>query len=251
MLDVYWLEQTEADLPAENDWLSAGEALCLASMRFPKRRADWRLGRWTAKRILSAYLQLPSLPSFLSTIEIRPAPSGAPQVLVGGKPASITISLSHRAGTALCAVADGDVELGCDLELIEPRSQAFISDYFTAEERHALEGASEAERARLSTLIWSAKESALKALRAGLRLDTRSVTVKLAKRQSPPEDEHPREGSWRGLLVSSTDGQLFEGWWKQSGNLLRTVVGTPPPTYPRAFNCLSEYQVPGQLKTSH
>ena len=26
MMDVYWLEQTEADLPAENDWLSASEA---------------------------------------------------------------------------------------------------------------------------------------------------------------------------------------------------------------------------------
>jgi hypothetical protein len=36
-------------VPAENDWLSAIEGVCLNSMRFAKRRNDWRLGRWTAK----------------------------------------------------------------------------------------------------------------------------------------------------------------------------------------------------------
>ena len=29
-MDVYWLEQTEADVPAENQWLSAREMLRLA-----------------------------------------------------------------------------------------------------------------------------------------------------------------------------------------------------------------------------
>ena len=56
----HWLEQTEADLPAANDWLSAGERLRLDGMRFAKRHADWRLGRWTAKRALAAYLNLPT-----------------------------------------------------------------------------------------------------------------------------------------------------------------------------------------------
>ena len=41
MTDVYWLEQTEADVPAENDWLSAGEIRRLSDMRFAKRRGDW------------------------------------------------------------------------------------------------------------------------------------------------------------------------------------------------------------------
>jgi 4'-phosphopantetheinyl transferase len=59
-MDIYWLEQTEADLPAENQWLSAREMLRLARMRFAKRRTDWRLGRWTAKRALAASLNLPT-----------------------------------------------------------------------------------------------------------------------------------------------------------------------------------------------
>jgi len=59
MTDVYWLEQTEADVPAEDDWLSEREAVRLGRMRIPKRRADWRLGRWTAKRALAACLKLP------------------------------------------------------------------------------------------------------------------------------------------------------------------------------------------------
>ena len=46
---VAWLEQSEADLPPHDDWLSVDEALQLDRLRFAKRRADWRLGRWTAK----------------------------------------------------------------------------------------------------------------------------------------------------------------------------------------------------------
>ena len=39
-MDVYWLEQVGADVPPNDDWLSASEAACLARLRFAKRRAD-------------------------------------------------------------------------------------------------------------------------------------------------------------------------------------------------------------------
>ena len=46
-MDVYWLEQTEADVPAENDWLSASEdgppeqhALCEAPRRLAAGTLD-------------------------------------------------------------------------------------------------------------------------------------------------------------------------------------------------------------------
>ena len=78
-MDVCWLEQTEADVPAENDWLNASEAARLNAMRFAKRRADWRLGRWTAKRALAVCLNLPFDRRALAGIEIRSAPSGAPE----------------------------------------------------------------------------------------------------------------------------------------------------------------------------
>src|ERR1035437_513227 len=108
-MNVYWLEQSEADVPAENDWLSANEAVGLNGMRFAKRRADWRLGRWTAKRALSVYLDVPAHPQVLKKIEIRAAPSGAPEVFLGAQPAAVTISLSPGAGIAACAVTKSGV----------------------------------------------------------------------------------------------------------------------------------------------
>ncbi len=223
-MNVYWLEQTEVDLPAENDWLSPAEAARYSRLRFPKRRADWRLGRWTAKRAVAAFLN-PSSPSpGLAAIEIRPAPSGAPEVFIGNRPAECTISISHRDGVAACAIAQPGARLGCDLELVEPRSEAFIADYFTGDEQDQVARAATADRFRVVALVWSAKESALKALHVGLRLDTRSVTV------TPGEWRAGED--WCPLWVRREAGETFHGWWQRSGTLLCTLVGDPPPDRP-------------------
>jgi 4'-phosphopantetheinyl transferase len=226
-MKVYWLEQKEADVPAANDWLSANEAFCLRGLRIAKRRTDWRLGRWTAKCALSAYLEVPANPQVFHKIDIRPAPSGAPEAFFGDQPAA-TISLSHRSGVAICAVAMSGVEMGCDLEMVEPRSDAFVADYFTVEEQALVARASTADRASLLALLWSAKESALKALREGLRLDTRSVIVN-------PLAESLHLNDWTPMSVRYTGGQVFQGWWQHAGNLVRTVVANPPPDSPISF----------------
>jgi len=228
-MDVHWLEQTSANLPAADDWLSAGEAMRLSAMRFAKRRGDWRLGRWTAKRAVSFYLNLPADPQSLARIEIRPASSGAPEVFLGNVPAPVTISISHREGRAACAIAGPLVGLGCDLEIVEPRSDAFAADYFTAAEQTWVARAPAADQPRLLALLWSAKESVLKALREGLRLDTRRVTV-------DPIDARPSAGanSWRPLAAQYA-GQDFHGWWQQAGKLVRTMVAAPAPSSPLAF----------------
>jgi 4'-phosphopantetheinyl transferase len=235
LMNVYWLEQSEADVPAENDWLSATETGRLNGMRFAQRRADWRLGRWTAKRALSVCLDVPAHPHVLKKIEICPAPSGAPEVFFDSQPAAVTISLSHRCGIAACAVAMSDVKLGADLEKIEPRSDAFVADYFTLEEQALVAHASASDRDRLLALLWSGKESALKALREGLRLDTRSVIV------IPGGTSFGRNG-WNELRVRHPCGpttgdhhpgdQVFLGWWQHADNIVRTVVAAPPPHSP-------------------
>jgi 4'-phosphopantetheinyl transferase len=229
-MNVYWLEQTEADVPAENDWLSASEAVCLSGMRFLKRRADWRLGRWTAKCALSIYLNIPAHPEVFRKMEIRPASSGAPEAFFANQPAGGTISLSHSSGIAACTVAAPGVELGCDLEMAEPRSDAFVADYFTLEEQALVAHASAPDRPRLLALLWSAKESALKALRVGLRLDTRTVIA------IPCATSFDRNG-WSQLRVRHTGdhsagAQVFHGWWHQADNILRTVVAAPTPDAP-------------------
>ncbi len=229
-MNVYWLEQTEADVPAENDWLSANEAVCLSGLRFARRRADWRLGRWTAKRALSIALDMPAHSQVLKKIDIRPAPSGAPEAFVNNQPAMVTISLSHRDGKAICAVAPSGVEMGCDLEVVEPRSDAFVADYFGVEEQALVAREFAADRPRLLALLWSGKESALKALRAGLRFDTRSVIV------SPLVESFDLNG-WSPLQVRYSDGhhagthlaegRVFHGWYQQADNSVRTVVSAP------------------------
>jgi 4'-phosphopantetheinyl transferase len=251
-MNVYWLEQRERDLPAEDAWLSASEAASLNTLRFAKRRADWRLGRWTAKSAVSVYLGVPAHLEMLKKIEVRPASDGAPEAFIANQPAGVTISLSHRSGIAICAVAATGVDLGCDLELVEPRSAAFVADYFVVAEQLRIAQASADDRPRLVTLFWSAKESALKALRAGLRLDTRSVMVDpfVPSFRCDGEFNSQRNdelGGWTPLRVryasrcslenlSDDDhhsiDRVFHGWWQSADDIVRTVVGTPAPESP-------------------
>jgi len=228
-MTAYWLEQREADVPTNNDWLNTNESICLDGMRFPKRRADWRLGRWTAKCALSIYLDVSARPDVFRRMEISAASSGAPEAFFDG-PAPVTISLSHRAGVAACVVEAPGVELGCDLESVEPRGDSFVADYFTIEEQSLVAHAPAADRLTLIALLWSAKESALKALRTGLRLDTRSVIV------IPCATSFDRYG-WSQLRVRhvadrSAGVRVFHGWWQSADQIVRTVVSAPPPDAP-------------------
>jgi 4'-phosphopantetheinyl transferase len=227
-MKTYWLEQTEADLPAHDGWLSSDEAVLLNGMKFAKRRADWRLGRWTAKRAAAAYLNLPGDPQALREIEVRPAPSGEPQLFRADGPAAVTISISHCAGIAVCAIAISGAQLGCDLEVIEPRGGSFVADYFTGEEQELISREPEERRPRLVTLLWSAKESALKALHEGLRLDTRCVAVTL----NTGDDPSPGMSRWQPLQVCNAGGEIFHGWWHRTHQLVRTLVGAPAPAPP-------------------
>jgi 4'-phosphopantetheinyl transferase len=224
-MQVYWLEQAEADTPVEDNWLNSSEQLCLHGFRVPKRRADWRLGRWTGKRALTAYFNAPGCPDTLARIEIRPSASGAPEVFLADTPGAVTISLSHRSGRALCAVAQRAVKLGCDLEIVEPRSDAFIRDYFAAEEARVIKEAPDEDRARLAVLIWSGKESALKALHTGLRLDTRSVTVSF-------ENASLDSKGWLALQARCSGNMVLHGWWQHAGNMIRTIVADQRLHYP-------------------
>jgi len=229
-MHVYWIEQTEANVPADDEWLIPGEAACLQRLRFAKRRADWRLGRWTAKRAAAAYLKMQGSPAAL---EIRAAPSGAPDVLFRSTPADVTISISHRAGRAVCAVARPGAAVGCDLEIVEPRSDAFAADYFTPEEQSLVARAG-ADRYGLLALLRSGKESALKALRVGLRLDTRCLSVR------PVDAQDSSVGAiWHPLQVDVSSGEILHGWWQRAGEIVRTLVAAPvarPPAQidPRA-----------------
>jgi len=245
-MDLYWFEQSLANVPQGETWLSAREADHLRNLRFPKRRADWLLGRWTAKNAVAAFLDISAESPALSDIEIRPALSGAPEVFLRNEPASVSISLSHRAGVGACALAPSCVLLGCDLETVEPHGDAFTADYFTTEEQALVAKFEAADRLRLLALLWSAKESALKLLREGLRLDARHVVVSFLGKPEFQTDNQENSAQrdcvsirtssqyncWNPLQVCHANAQIFYGWWSQTGALLRTVLGAPPTDPP-------------------
>jgi 4'-phosphopantetheinyl transferase len=221
MMKIYWLEQSISDVPLDDEWLSQREQLVLAGMRIAKRRADWRLGRWTAKRAVAAYLQLSLEAKQLVAIEVRPAASGAPEVFFENQSPYCSISLSHRDGVGSCAVVPPGGIVGCDLELVEPHSEAFLTDYFTPEEQASVARSLPEQRDRLLAVLWSAKESALKALRTGLRADTRTVWASITDMDSKAA------GEWHPLSVESDAHQVFAGWWNCTDRLVRTVVSVP------------------------
>jgi 4'-phosphopantetheinyl transferase len=126
------------------------------------------------------------------------------------------ISISHSGPWA--AVAVGPVApLGCDLEEVRSLDDATVDLFFTDRERAGIRAAgSRAARDHRTILLWSAKESALKALRAGLRRDTREVEASVRLE---------REGGWGALRVrDGADGRVFEGYWRDWDGFVLTVV---------------------------
>jgi 4'-phosphopantetheinyl transferase len=225
-MPVCWLEQTEGDVPVGDEWLSADERKRLAGLRILKRRRDWRLGRWTAKCALAEYLNRPRESSVFAEVELRPSPSGVPEVFLRGRPGPVAVSLSHSHGRGLCVLAPAGIVVGCDLEKIEPRSPVFLTDYFTGREQALVAQRSADRRDQLVTLLWSAKESALKAMGCGLREDPRSVHAEPDLWDMCLEEWHP-------LSVTHACGGRFFGWWRESRNLIRTVLsGSAQKKYP-------------------
>lgn len=214
-----WHLRTLADVPAGDDWLSADELAELGrGQRVPKRRADWRLGRFTAKEVVAADLGVD-----VARVTVAAAADGAPEAHVDGHPAPVTLSISHRGQWGLAVVGAAGVPVGGDLEIVEPRSDAFVREWFAPVEQRRILGA--ADRDRLGALVWSAKESAAKVLREGLRIDVRNAVVTL----SPADGQD----GWQPFRVDcTTEGQCIDGWWQVVDTLVITVASAVPTCPP-------------------
>jgi len=236
-----WLARGEDALPAGSDWLSAGEGAAAASMRFTKRRQEFLLRRLVAKHAVAVSIGGDTDALTLAGIEVRNRPSGAPYIVINGTPSHLGVSISDRAGWAVCLVGPDVDGLGCDLELVEPRTDAFVRDFLTdAEQRYVFACPAGEARHAAANLIWSAKESALKVLGTGLRRDTRSVEVTLA---AAPGAAGAAGGGWAELSVRAVEGTVFPGWWRRDGRFLFTVAAragrSRPPTGLEPSNALA------------
>jgi phosphopantetheinyl transferase (holo-ACP synthase) len=222
--EIRYLIEREADRPEALHWLGQGEAEVLGGLASPARRASFLLGRWAAKRAAFALLARRGQARRYDQIEIRAAASGAPEIWISGARAPMSLSLSHREGEALAVLGPAGVALGGDLEVVEPRSAALVGDFFTEGERARWEAAAPDDRDALAGLVWSAKESALKALGEGLRRDTRSVEVEIAA-------EADAQG-WRTIAAHLAEGGALGGHARIDGTRILTIVAigvTTPP----------------------
>lgn len=217
---IWWQSAGLSDVPDDDRWMDPTMAARLGRMQYPKRISETRLARWTAKVAVARILGVELDSESLRRVVIRNAPDGAPEAWYDEEPFDGVIAMTDRADWAVCAVLAGGGRVGCDLELVEPRSNAFVADYLTeAEQKVVAAGDSDLT----ANLIWSAKESALKVLRAGLRRDTRTVEVDLGDSDAT---------DWQPLSVRDTSGPEFPGWWIRYGEFVLTAVSeipTPPP----------------------
>ncbi|MCP3973370.1 MAG: 4'-phosphopantetheinyl transferase superfamily protein [bacterium] len=221
--DPAWWSAHLGSVPADAAWVDDREAERFAAMAFTKRYDEARLARYTAKSAVARFLGRPVDPEALREITVRNAPDGAPEVMVDDYDSGIMIAMTDRADWSVAAVAHGPDRIGCDLELVEARSDAFVGDYFTAKEQKLTRESPEPDLT--SNLIWSAKESALKVLRTGLRRDTRTVEVSLGS-QSP---------GWSQLTITLDEGGELGGWWIRYGRFILTVAGAAQLRSPRSL----------------
>jgi len=217
---VRWAAARAEDLPRGEAWLASAERLALARLTVPKRRGDWLLGRFVARKVLL----LADVVSREEEVSVLASPSGAPEVFVAGTAAPLVLSLTHSHGVAAAAIAPSGARLGLDLERIEARGGSFLEDWFTPSERAFVEAATGGEAALRATLVWSAKESVMKALREGLRIAPRDVeAVPVAG---------PADGLWRPFGAHGPGDAEWSGWWRAEEGYVLSAVADPPSDPP-------------------
>lgn len=175
----------------------------MSNHRTDKRRAEWRTGRWAAKSAVARRLGVDP-----AQVEVVAAADGAPQAFLADCRLPVRVSISHRDWSAVALATPPAVAAGCDLEVVEARTQAFAADWLTSNEVAQVDAATSTEQDALITLIWSAKESVLKALRLGLSVDTRRVDVAVGD----------------GTFDAGFDGRHIKGWWMRAGRFVITAA---------------------------
>ena len=157
----------------------------LASLRAEKRRGQSVAAELLlihAVRSVDASCELP--------LKLMTDPQGKPAIAGN----ALYFSLSHTEGFCVCAV--GDRELGVDTERKRPYREALVRRFFHEEERRLLLRAD--DPAECFTLLWTLKESYLKALGCGLTRPLDSLCLYLEPHIGLAGD--PSVGFWHGKL---------------------------------------------------
>jgi 4'-phosphopantetheinyl transferase len=139
---------------------------------FERDRQRYITGRGFLRLLLGAYLQADA-----SQIRFSYTTYGKP-ILAGVQPIPLNFNLSHSADKILYAFTPA-IQMGIDLEHVQPMPDEdhFAKLYFSARESRQLGALDGAEKTAAFFKLWTAKESYLKAVGAGLAGELNQVEV--------------------------------------------------------------------------
>ena len=136
-----------------------------------------------------------------------------------------TFNLSHSGKYVLCSASDREGEMvGCDIETVKEARMKVAERFFCPEEMaHIQKQDGDRNRADAFFRYWVLKESFMKAVRLGMKLDTRKFEIEFDKEDHPvlvkkPEEfperffykEYQMDGVNAKMAVCSTSDQFAE-----------------------------------------
>jgi len=144
--------------------------------RNPNVQRTWLLGRIAAKDAVRDLRWQEGVERiFPIEIQVRNDESGRPTVQ-GPLADGVHISIAHTDGLAVAMAAVG-VDVGIDIERVEPRPPSFLATALTDAERTLLDTTDPMERDRTITAWWAAKEAVAKARGTGMEGRPRDFEV--------------------------------------------------------------------------
>jgi 4'-phosphopantetheinyl transferase len=176
------------------DLLQAVDRGRAENARSPRAERDW----WVSRALLQQ--ARPVAPESGGAAPLSPGQS----VLSPGQPA---LSLSHSGGHALVGMAPAGWRIGVDLEAIRARDTGRLAQWCCtdAEQQALAHCADEARRSKAFYLLWTLKESFIKAANLDFPADMRSVGL-MPDAPPGPALDLPADARWE------KDGDPWAGW---------------------------------------
>ncbi|MBA1347002.1 4'-phosphopantetheinyl transferase superfamily protein [Rhizobium sp. WYCCWR 11146] len=192
---VLWqYSENEGDRNRRMQSLSPDELERAATYRFERDRASFVAGRYLLRQLLSVQ-------TGMSPSKVPLAPDRHGKLRLEGRDGP-QFSLANAYGLVTVAVASGCDQLGIDCERVDTEIEAAAVDsYCSADERRWLMELPARGRARAAIVLWTLKESHLKALGVGLREDPRNVAF--SWKDGIPVMVDDRDRRWHHRLVDS------------------------------------------------
>ena len=163
---------TPDELKKSVPFLHPQELAYYHSLRFPRRKDAYLLGRLAAKNAVAAYTQSDDLNSIWIDFGVFGFP-----VVKFDKESNIQVSISHCENLGVAIAFPETHPMAIDLELIQEKNRRILAGEFTEQEKQLLATLALPESTSY-TLLWTVKEGFSKVLRTGLTMNFHFFEVK-------------------------------------------------------------------------